>query len=165
MSADLWTPAYVALGSNLESPQTQVKRAFALLEKISSTLLVGRSALYRSQPMGPQDQPEFVNAVAGLLTQLDALQLLAELQGIEREMGRKAPAYRWGPRIIDLDLLAYGASRYESNELRIPHPGIRERNFVLFPLRDVAPELEIPGVGRVSDLAARIGAAGLAAIN
>lgn len=164
MHADVWTPAYVALGSNLEDPQAQVQRAFEQLRVLDATLLVARSRLYRSSPMGPQDQPEFVNAVAGLLTRLDAPQLLAQLQRIELNMGRTPPTHRWGPRVIDLDLLMHGSARCESPELHLPHPGIGERNFVLQPLRDIAPDLLVAGVGRVRELAARVGDHGLAVI-
>lgn len=164
MHADIWTPAYVALGSNLEDPQAQVQRAFEQLRGIAGTLLVVRSRLYRSAPMGPQDQPEFINAVAGLLTRLDASQLLAQLQRIERAMGRVPPVQRWGARVIDLDLLMHGSAHCDSPELRIPHPGIGERNFVLHPLRDIAPDLLVIGVGRVRELAARAGDRGLTVI-
>lgn len=165
MIPGVWTPAYVAVGSNLDTPRAQVERAFERLGKLPATLLVSRSRLYRSQPMGPQHQPEFVNAVTGLLTQLDPPQLLQELQRTERAMGRTPPPYRWGPRVIDLDLLLHGRARYESDELRLPHPGIRERNFVLHPWRDIAPDLDIPGVGRVRELAGRVSDAGLSVIH
>lgn len=164
MSSEIWTPAYVALGSNLNTPHAQIERAYELLGKIPKSSMVMRSRLYRSQPMGPQDQPEFVNAVAGLLTRLEPLQLLAELQSIERDMGRVPPAYRWGPRVIDLDLLMHGRSRLDSTELRLPHPGLCERNFVLYPLCDIAPDLDLPGKGRICELAARVSDAGLAVI-
>lgn len=159
-----WTPAYVAIGSNLSSPHEQVARAFEGLAKLPDTQLWLRSRLYASAPMGPQDQPPFVNAAAGLLTQLDAPSLLAQLQALESAMGRAPPAYRWGPRVIDLDLLLHGVARYESTELRLPHPGLLERNFVLYPLCDIAPEMEILNHGRVWDLARRLGDAGLHAL-
>ena len=116
--------------------------------------------------MGPQDQPDFVNAVAGLLTQLEPAALLAELQGLERKLGRqRKEGDRWGPRVIDLDLLVYGHLQHAEPGLTVPHPGISERNFVLFPLRDVAPGLRIPGQGAVGVLAAKVGAEGLTRID
>jgi 2-amino-4-hydroxy-6-hydroxymethyldihydropteridine diphosphokinase len=104
--------------------------------------------------MGPADQPDYVNAVAGLLTRLTPPDLLSELLGIERHMGRRRQSVsRWGPRVIDLDLLLYGDRIIDTRNLSVPHPGISERNFVLFPLLDIAPELAIPGQGKVSTMA------------
>jgi len=156
-----WTPAYIALGSNLAGPLTQVRNAFDRLEQISATRLIARSRLYHARPLGPQDQPEFINAAAGLLTQLEAPALLAELKRIERDMGRTPPPVRWGPRIIDLDLLVYGAQVIDEPGLTVPHPGIHERNFVLYPLADIAPELFIAGHGTVIELTRSLGADGL----
>jgi 2-amino-4-hydroxy-6-hydroxymethyldihydropteridine diphosphokinase len=151
-----WVPAYVALGSNLDQPQLQVDRAFAELGTLPHTRLVLRSALYRSRPMGPVTQPDFVNAVAGLLTQLDARTLLQHLKALEVTLGRAAPVVRWGPRLIDLDLLVHGATRIAEPEMTVPHPGLAERAFVLLPLADIAPSLEVPGVGTVSVLLQRV---------
>lgn len=164
-----WFPAYVALGSNLAEPARQIDDAFGRLGALSDTRLVARSRLYRTRPMGPQDQPEFINAVAGLLTHLSAERLLAQLQAIEQAMGRKPPPVRWGARVIDLDLLVYSqqttsgaaSGAGEHRQLLLPHPGIHERNFVLYPLRDIAPDLYIPGRGRVAELATRVGSEGL----
>ena len=112
------------------------------------------SGLYRNPPMGPAGQPDYVNAVAGLLTRLAPENLLSELSNIEQRMGRqRQPAGRWGPRVIDLDLLLYGDQMIEAPNLSLPHPGISERNFVLFPLLDIAPELAIPGQGKVATMA------------
>lgn len=152
-----WTPAYVGLGSNLEDPPVQIHRACGALHGLPRCMLVAVSALYRNPPMGPQDQPWYVNAVAGLLTQLSPWELLDALKSIEAAHGRtRRPADRWGPRVIDLDLLVYGATRVEEAGLSLPHAGIAQRNFVLFPLLEVAPTLDVPGLGRVSDLAARV---------
>lgn len=159
-----WTPAYVALGSNLDDPHAQVARAFDALAALPDTRLVARSPSYRSPPFGPVAQPDFVNAVAGLLTRLAPRALLDALKALESVLGREAPAVRWGPRRIDLDLLAYGAARVDEPGLSVPHPGIAERAFVLLPLADVAPDLEVPGVGRVRALADRIDTRGLARI-
>ena len=157
----LWIPAYVALGSNLDEPALQVEHALARLSAIPRTQRVAHSQLYASRPMGPQDQPEFVNAVAGLLTQLSPEDLLLELKRIEREMGRTPPPMRWGPRRIDLDLLVYGDVQKAQPDLTLPHPGIHERNFVLYPLAEIAPALMIPGRGLVGELAQRLGPQGL----
>lgn len=161
LQAARWLPAYVALGSNLDDPATQVQRAFDALQELPATRLVLRSSLYRSAPLGPVEQPDFVNAVAGLLTTLDAPALLHELKALEAGLGRAAPVVRWGPRRIDLDLLAHGDSRIASDSITVPHPGIVERAFVLVPWAEIAPSLDVPGVGRVGALARRAGAAGL----
>jgi 2-amino-4-hydroxy-6-hydroxymethyldihydropteridine diphosphokinase len=152
----------VALGSNLDQPLVQIERAFAALAKLPRSRLIARSRLYKTQPMGPQDQPEFINAAAGLLTMLAPRELLVELKRLERELGRAEPVVRWGPRVIDLDLLVHADARISEDDLTVPHRGLPDRNFVLYPLRDLAPELLVPGHGRVSLLAARVGGAGLA---
>ena len=151
-----WIPAYVALGSNLDDPGVQVERAFAGLARLRETRLVARSSLYRSRPLGPVEQPDFVNAVAGLLTRLEPAGLLAELKELEQRLGRERPVVRWGPRRIDLDLLLHGEARLDEPGLALPHPGIAERAFVLGPLAEIAPDLEVPGLGRVSALARRV---------
>jgi 2-amino-4-hydroxy-6-hydroxymethyldihydropteridine diphosphokinase len=161
-AAGLWYPAYIALGSNLDGPATQIESAFTALARVAGCRLIARSRLYRTQPLGPQDQPEFVNAAAGMLTTLSPRELLIELKRLETTLGREQPVLRWGPRRIDLDLLVYSDMRVAESNLAIPHPGLPERNFVLYPLCDIAPELLVPGHGRVSQLAARVGAAGLA---
>ena len=158
----MWFPAYVALGSNLDQPLVQIERAFAALASLKQCRLVARSNLYKTQPLGPQDQPEFINAAAGLLTQLTARELLVELKRLESELGRELPVVRWGPRLIDLDLLVHADAQISESDLTVPHRGLPERNFVLYPLRDIAPELLVPGHGRVRQLAARVGGAGLA---
>jgi 2-amino-4-hydroxy-6-hydroxymethyldihydropteridine diphosphokinase len=153
---DRWQPAYIGVGSNLQDPRRQVSTASARLADLPRTRLVLTSRLYASRPFGPVSQPDFVNAVAGLLTQLDPEELLRELRALESAMGRTAPRERWGPRIIDLDLLALGSERRSLPSLTLPHPGIVERNFVLYPLSDIAPELELPGMGRVAELKRRV---------
>ena len=157
----IWQPAYIGLGSNLQDPRTQVARACAGLQALAATRLVRVSPLYRSRPFGPVPQPDFINAVAGLLTQLDPRTLLGQLQALERGQGRPAQRERWGPRIIDLDLLVYGRERREEPGLTLPHRGIVERNFVLYPLCDLAPDLDVPGLGRVAELKGRLASAGL----
>ena len=143
--------AYVALGSNLDDPVQQLERAFDSLADLPDTSLVARSSLYRSAPFGPVVQPDFVNAVVKLQTSLGARALLEHLQAIERSQGRKREV-PWGPRVLDLDLLVYGAEVIDEPRLTVPHPGIVERNFVLLPLKEIAPELVIPGTGRVADI-------------
>jgi 2-amino-4-hydroxy-6-hydroxymethyldihydropteridine diphosphokinase len=161
-AAATWFPAYIALGSNLDGPATQIERAFAFLSELRDCRLVARSRLYRTQPLGPQDQPEFVNAAAGLLTLLSPRELLVALKDLEQALGRDVPVVRWGPRRIDLDLLVHADAQVWESDLVVPHPGLPERNFVLYPLCEIAPDLHVPGHGRVSQLAARVGAAGLA---
>jgi 2-amino-4-hydroxy-6-hydroxymethyldihydropteridine diphosphokinase len=154
-------PAYVGIGSNLDDPPTQIAAAFDGLSRLAGCRLIVRSRLYRSAPLGPQNQPEFVNAAAGLLTVLDARELLGALKQLESQLGRAQPVVRWGPRRIDLDLLVLDDVRIAEADLTVPHPGLTERNFVLYPLRDIAPELLVAGVGRIGALAARVGPAGL----
>lgn len=158
----VWRPAWVALGSNLEAPDEQVCRAFGEIGQLPEVRLVARSPLYRSLPMGPADQPDFVNAVAGLVTRLCPSELLQALHGIERAHGRRrSESGRWGPRTLDLDLLVHGETVCDEPGLTLPHPGIGERNFVLLPLASVAPDLVIPGLGRVATLARRIAGTGV----
>lgn len=145
-----WYPAYVGLGSNLQMPARQVESAIALLDDIPRTRLVAASSLYRSAPIGGIEQPDFVNAAAALLTRLRPSDLLAELQGIEARQGRERNAQRWGPRVLDLDLLVHAGAVIDEPGITIPHPGIAERNFVLLPLLEIAPELVIPGLGRIA---------------
>jgi 2-amino-4-hydroxy-6-hydroxymethyldihydropteridine diphosphokinase len=157
-----WQPAYVGAGSNLSNPRSQVLTALARLAQLPSTRVPLISALYASRPLGPIAQPDYVNAAAGLLTQLAPQALFEELKAIEAAMGRPAEHERWGPRIIDLDLLAYGRERSFDPQLTLPHPGIVERNFVLYPLAEIAPDLELPGLGRVAELKGRVTSEGLA---
>ena len=146
--------AYVGLGSNLKNPVRQVTEALEELDAIALTRRQKRSSLYRSQPMGPVDQPDYINAVAELVTALTAEQLLAELQRIERRHGRSRGPKRWGPRTLDLDLLLYGQERIMTDTLAVPHPGLSDRDFVLYPLYEIAPDVEITGCGGVEKLLA-----------
>ena len=156
-----WTPAYVAIGANLDDPVQRVTEAFTAVSRIREIKVVARSRLYRSAPLGPQDQPEFINAAVGVLTQLTASELLIELKTLEQQLGRGTPVVRWGPRRIDFDLLVFGPERIATETLTVPHPGVPARNFVLYPLLDIAPDLLVPGLGRVQDLAARVSADGI----
>jgi len=144
---------FIALGSNLDGPARQIETAFEFLGRIPESELLQRSSLYRSAPLGGIEQPDFMNAVAAMSTMLPARVLLEELQAIERLRGREDRHIRWGPRTLDLDLLMYGDLVIDQPGLTVPHPGIALRNFVLLPLREIAPESEIPGLGRVQDIA------------
>jgi 2-amino-4-hydroxy-6-hydroxymethyldihydropteridine diphosphokinase len=155
----LWRPAYVAIGSNLQSPRDRVLEAMERMSALSGAMLL-RSRLYLSQPMGPREQPDFVNAAVGLLTQLCARDLLNELLSLERGMGRNRQE-RWGPRVIDLDLVWMVDSAVNEPGLTVPHPGVSIRNFVLYPLADIAPTMKIPGIGTVLDLKSSIGGDGI----
>jgi 2-amino-4-hydroxy-6-hydroxymethyldihydropteridine diphosphokinase len=156
-----WLPAYVGVGSNLAEPAVQVTRALQALCGLPRSRLVVSSPLYRTQPLGEVAQPAFVNAVAGLLTQSTPEDLLTALRALERALGRDPPRERWGPRLIDLDLLVVGRETRATDALTLPHPGIAVRDFVLYPLADIAPELEVPGVGRVAALRAQVANRGI----
>jgi 2-amino-4-hydroxy-6-hydroxymethyldihydropteridine diphosphokinase len=146
-------PSCIGIGSNLDDPEAQVRQALRALETVDSTRVTAVSSLYRNPPMGPADQPDYVNAVAILLTALPPRTLLQQLQALEQRQGRVRESHdRWGPRRLDLDILTYGKQTISEPGLQIPHPGISERNFVLFPLLEIAPQLHIPGLGCVSDL-------------
>jgi len=146
--------AWIGLGSNLDAPRRQIEGAFAELEALPGTRLEGRSSLYSSSPMGPADQPDYVNAVALLETDLAPLVLLDALQAIEARHGRVRERH-WGPRTLDLDLLLYDEKVMATPRLTLPHPGIGERDFVLLPLMEIAGDIEIPGWGRASRLLAQ----------
>lgn len=147
---------FIALGSNLGDRSGYIASAVTALAGLAEDGQVQCSPLYETSPMGPQDQPAYVNAVCRLRTGLAPLPLLDATQAIERDHGRRrdtdAAATRWGPRTLDLDLLLYGRQQLDSARLTVPHPGLTQRSFVLQPLSDLDPDLVIPGQGRVSDL-------------
>lgn len=151
---------YVGLGSNLDDPAGQLQRALYELAEIPETHLIDCSEFYRSDPMGPPDQPAYINAVARLETRLSPLAMLEELQRIEDAHGRQR-TIRWGARTLDLDLLLFGSKEIDTPRLRVPHPGIPERNFVLYPLLELAADLEIPGKGMLRELIQRCPSDGL----
>lgn len=154
--------AYVGLGSNLDDPQAQIRQALHELDGLARVRLARVSSLYRSAPMGPAGQPDYLNAVAALDTSLDADELLLLLQGIEEFHHRVRNGERWGPRTLDLDLLLYGDQCIDSAHLRVPHYGLAERNFVLYPLAEIAPpDLVVPGQGSLAELLARCPDTGL----
>jgi len=148
------TLAYVGIGSNLEDPQAQVRRAFDELARLPDTRVTARSSLYRTAPVGHGAQPDFINAVAVLDTKLPAAALLRELLAVEARHGRKR-SFPNAPRTLDLDLLLYGDARLNEPGLEVPHPRMHERAFVLAPIVEISPELDIPGIGPASE---RLGA-------
>lgn len=144
--------AYVALGSNLGDSRQQLLDAIDTLANLPYSRLLARSKLYRTPPWGMRDQPDFLNAVVVLETPLEPHDLLDALLEIEREAGRQRGGERWGPRKLDLDLLHVAGKTISDERLTLPHPHIAERAFVLLPLNELAPDLDIPGQGRVADL-------------
>lgn len=143
--------AFVALGSNLEDPQKQVLRALAELDSLPETRVIAKSALYRTAPLGYDNQPDFINAAAEVSTTLEPVALLRALLALETTHGRERP-FPNAPRVLDLDLLMYDDLELHDPELTLPHPRLHERGFVLFPLADIAADVNVPGQGRVRDL-------------
>jgi len=156
--------AFIGLGSNLEDPIAQVNDAIALLDETNGLERIATSLLYASPPMGPQDQPDYINAVVEVETLLAPLAVLNALQSIENCQGRVRER-RWGPRTLDLDLLAYGEVVMHDERLQLPHPGITERAFVLVPWAEIAADFEIIGLDKVQVLADACPLAGLEKIN
>lgn len=152
--------AYIGIGSNLDDPERQVRAAIDALAHLPRSAFIGASRLYRTAPWGKADQPAFVNAAVAVSTALSPRELLAALLAIERAHGRMRDGERWGPRVIDLDILVYGDARIDEPGLHVPHPRLAERAFALLPLADLDPGLEIPGQGRVRALLERIDATG-----
>ena len=134
--------AYVGLGSNLEDPLAQVTRAFDELAAVAHTRLIARSTIYSSVPIGPE-QPDYINAVALLDTQLEPLALLDALQSIE-QAHQRVRLQHWGPRTLDLDILLYDNQTIQHPRLVVPHPYLTQRGFVLYPLADISPNLQLP---------------------
>lgn len=152
---------YIGLGSNLNQPANQIEKARLSINHLNGVEETGFSSLYRSRPMGPQDQPDYLNAVMEIETGLKPLELLDGLQAIESDQGRVRQGERWGARPIDLDILLYGEEILESERLTVPHPGIYERPFVLYPLKEISPNLIIPQYGALAGLVAGCDAEGL----
>ncbi|MDI3358921.1 2-amino-4-hydroxy-6-hydroxymethyldihydropteridine diphosphokinase [Lelliottia sp. V89_10] len=138
------TLAYIAIGSNLASPLEQVNAAVQALSEIPQSRLVAVSAFYRTPPLGPQDQPDYLNAAVVLETALDAETLLDNTQRIELQQGRQRKAERWGPRTLDLDIMLFGEEVIHTERLTVPHYDMKNRGFMLWPLFEVAPELTFP---------------------
>lgn len=152
--------AYIGLGSNLDNPRNQVSTAVEEMAATTGCRLGAVSSLYRSPPMGPADQPDYVNAVAQIGTSLSAEALLDVMQALE-DKHQRVRSRHWGPRTLDLDILLYGDEVIRTPRLQVPHPGIAERSFVLYPLSEIGATLDIPGVGTVADLVSACPRAGL----
>lgn len=144
------TDAYVALGANLADPKQQLIDALLALKAHPDFTLIKVSALYASTPMGPQDQPDYVNAVCQIESRISASETLQQLHAIEDNFGRQRIRH-WGERTLDLDLLLFGNERHDSTELMVPHPGLLERNFVLVPLHDIDPDKQLPNQRSVAE--------------
>jgi 2-amino-4-hydroxy-6-hydroxymethyldihydropteridine diphosphokinase len=143
---------YIGLGSNLATPLAQLRSALASLAALPHSNLIARSSFYASDPLGPADQPRYVNAVAALDTALSPLALLDRLQTIELEQGRTRKAERWGPRTLDLDILLFGNQKVDIARLTVPHYHMHARAFVLYPLAEIVPELHLPDGCTLSEL-------------
>ncbi len=158
--------ACIGLGGNVGDVAEAIAHALDAIAQLPGTRLLRRSRLYRTPAWGMTAQPDFVNAAAVVETSLEAHDLLANLLRIEREAGRDRndQPQRWGPRVIDLDLLLYGEATIAQEGLRIPHPHLHERAFVLVPLAEIAPEAIVPGHGRVDALLAKLDAKGIVAL-
>lgn len=146
------TLAYIALGSNLNTPIAQLNSALHAIAQLPDTKLDTVSPFYQSKPLGPQDQPDYVNAVAQIHTALSPLALLDELQRIENEQGR-VRLRRWGERTLDLDILLYGNEIIQNERLTVPHYDMHNREFVIVPLFDIAPDLVLPNQQSIAELA------------
>lgn len=148
--------AYIGLGSNLSDPHVQVTSALKELNSIPDTTLLKASSLYASKPMGPSEQPDYINAIAKISTDLLPERLLTELQSIEQSHRRERNGQRWGARTLDLDIILFGDIEMKSKTLQIPHYGVAEREFVLIPLQELQADLIIPGRGAVEELIAEL---------
>lgn len=148
--------AYIGLGANLGPARQHVGEAMQALDNLPRTAISTRSALYLTPPWGVTEQPDFINAVAAVTTTLGAHELLDELQQLEQRAGRQRDGKRWGPRVLDLDLLLYGDDCWTDARLTVPHPRMVERAFVLLPLAEIAPNLAVPGHGAVAGLLAQV---------
>lgn len=146
--------AYIGLGSNLDDPQAHIIRALEELKQLPGSRLAGHSSLYVTSPVGPQSQPDYINAACRLDTELGAHELLEQLQAIEYRHGRLREGEQWGPRTLDLDLLLYGSGIIDMPDLKVPHKELHRRCFVLQPLHEIAGNVVVPGHGPVSALLA-----------
>ncbi|MEJ2535260.1 MAG: 2-amino-4-hydroxy-6-hydroxymethyldihydropteridine diphosphokinase, partial [Gammaproteobacteria bacterium] len=144
--------AWIGLGTNMGDLVANLADAVRRIEGLPGVRLHARSSLYRTEPWGVTDQPAFLNAVVAVTTRLEPVALLRGMLGIERDMGRRRDGPRWGPRLIDLDLLLFGDREEHGAHLQLPHPRLHERRFVLEPLAELAPDLAVPGRGMVSEL-------------
>lgn len=142
---------YIGLGSNLEQPYLQIKNAIAALKQLAGTKVLADSGYFKSRPMGPEDQPDYVNAVVQLETFMTAVELLEHCQYIEKKQGRIKNRH-WGERTIDLDILLYADQQINTQELTLPHPGIEQRDFVFLPLLKLNSEIVVPGKGLLKSI-------------
>lgn len=152
------TRVYIALGSNLANPLHQVQSALNALAELPQTKLITTSSLYRTPPLGPQDQPDYLNAVVALDTDLSAENLLDHTQKIELEHGRVRKDERWGPRTLDLDILLFGDEIINTVRLTVPHYDMKNRQFMLYPLAEIAPELHFPTGESLQTVMTQLGA-------
>ncbi|MCF8778752.1 2-amino-4-hydroxy-6-hydroxymethyldihydropteridine diphosphokinase [Vibrio sp. IRLE0018] len=152
---------YIAIGSNLADPVVQAKSAIDALKQLPKSRFLCASQLYSSTPMGPQNQPDYINAVAAIETELTPLELLDCTQAIELDQGRVRKEERWGPRTLDLDIILYGDEVIDSERLTVPHYGMKEREFVLYPLAEIAPNLTLPDGTELSQLLTTVDRNGL----
>lgn len=155
------TRVYLGLGANLDQPVEQLNSAVNALKSLAGTHAHVVSRYYSSKPMGPQDQPDYVNAVMALSTHLTPHQLLDHTQKIEQEHGRVRKAERWGARTLDIDILLFGEQHINDERLTVPHYGLPEREFVLYPLLEIAPQLSLPNGQPIATLAERVDKRGL----
>lgn len=157
--------AYIGLGSNLDNPGAQLKSAVTAIAEVEEISIKQLSSFYSSKPVGPQDQPDYINAVAKLETALQPLALLDELQRIEHQHGRVRDGQRWGARTLDLDMLLYDDVVLDQPRLKLPHPEIQNRAFVLYPLSEIEPNIVISELGDIGDLLAGVDAAAVTKID
>ncbi|MBF4662864.1 2-amino-4-hydroxy-6-hydroxymethyldihydropteridine diphosphokinase [Cronobacter malonaticus] len=150
------TLAFIALGSNLAEPLSQVNNALAALARIPGSRIVATSSFYRTPPLGPQDQPDYLNAAVALETTLSAEALLDNTQRIELEQARVRKAERWGPRTLDLDIMLFGDATINTGRLTVPHYDMKNRAFMLLPLSEIAPALRFPDGERLADVLERL---------
>ncbi|MDF7681665.1 2-amino-4-hydroxy-6-hydroxymethyldihydropteridine diphosphokinase [Enterobacteriaceae bacterium ESL0689] len=150
------TRAFIAIGSNLASPRDQVNAAITALTAIPQSRMIAVSSFYRTPPLGPQNQPDYLNAVVALETELRAEILLDNTQRIEQQQGRERKAERWGPRTLDLDILLFGDEVINSARLTVPHYDMKNRGFMLWPLFEIAPELHFPDGTALRTVLARL---------
>ena len=157
--------SYIGLGGNLGDVNASFARALSALDARADCVLERVSRTYRNPPMGPPDQPDYLNAVAALRTRLTPLALLEVLRCLENDAGRVRDGLRWGARVLDLDLLLYGDLTIDQPQLQVPHPGVHRRSFVIHPLAEIAPQASVPGYGSAASIAARIDASQLTVLS
>ncbi|CCQ11439.1 2-amino-4-hydroxy-6-hydroxymethyldihydropteridinepyrophosphokinase [Pseudoalteromonas luteoviolacea B = ATCC 29581] len=156
---------YIGLGANLNQPLLQLRGALDALQQHAAISMLHVSRFYASKPMGPQDQPDYVNAVASFQTQLDAEATLDVLQQIELDYGRERKDERWGPRTLDLDILLFNDQNIQTERLTVPHYGMKAREFVIYPLCDIAPNLTLPCGTLIQHLKEQLPANGMVPIS